>query len=330
MDIASARALKQELKARILPSIVTEAMQPRRLAISATAIKPAAAAQQRTLAIGIVPKGKGQAHLAIRVQRRALMPDAERIAEKARGEAEIRYIGRVQKRQIPWHQSRQRPLAIGVSVGHHAITAGTLGCFVRGARGKAPRILSNNHVLANENRAKRGDAILQPGTYDGGRRPKDVVAALEKFIRLKAGQPNLADCAIAAVAEGIAVEPREIRGLGRLAGLGPNIDEGIAVHKLGRTTGLTQGRVTAIELDDVVVAFDQGNFSFDNQVEIEGTGDLPFSDGGDSGSLIVDDGRRALGLLFAGGDQGGSNGRGLTYANPIRTVLELLGVDLLI
>ncbi|MGH7004466.1 MAG: hypothetical protein ACREIP_11010, partial [Alphaproteobacteria bacterium] len=203
-------------------------------------------------------------------------------------------------------------------------------CFVRGPGAKAPLILSNNHVLANENRGKRGDAILQPGAYDGGRRPRDVVATLEKFVRLKRGQPNLADCATARVVDGIDIEPAVIRDLGRLAGLGPALDEGIAVHKLGRTTGLTRGRVTAIELDDVVVAFDEGNLSFDNQIEIEGAGDLPFSDGGDSGSLIVDGETRAVGLLFAGGDQGGRNGRGLTYANPIGTVLELLEVELLI
>jgi hypothetical protein len=67
---------------------------------------------------------------------------------------------------------------------------------------------------------------------------------------------------------------------------------------------------------------------FDNQVEIEGAGSGPFSQGGDSGSLIVDAGHRAVALLFAGGDQGGSNGQGLTYANPIRAVLDALKVDL--
>lgn len=54
----------------------------------------------------------------------------------------------------------------------------------------------------------------------------------------------------------------------------------------------------------------------------------PFSDSGDSGSLIVDDDRLAIGLLFAGGDEGGRNGKGLTYANPLRAVLDALQVDL--
>jgi hypothetical protein len=67
---------------------------------------------------------------------------------------------------------------------------------------------------------------------------------------------------------------------------------------------------------------------FDNQIEIEGSGNKAFSDSGDSGSLIVDDQLRAVGLLFAGGDVGGSNGKGLTYANPIDAVLDALKVDL--
>jgi hypothetical protein len=47
------------------------------------------------------------------------------------------------------------------------------------------------------------------------------------------------------------------------------------------------------------------------------------------GSLIVDaDSRLAVALLFAGGDVGGSNGKGLTYANPIHAVLDALGIDL--
>ena len=53
--------------------------------------------------------------------------------------------------------------------------------------------------------------------------------------------------------------------------------------------------------------------------------------GGDSGSLIVTDNeaRNPVALLFAGSNQGGSNGRGLTYANPIDAVLNNLSVRLL-
>jgi hypothetical protein len=102
----------------------------------------------------------------------------------------------------------------------------------------------------------------------------------------------------------------------------------MAVAKVGRTTGPTQGRISAIEVDDVVVEYDVGEVSFDDQIEIESTGAGAFSAGGDSGSLILDEEFRACGLLFAGSETGGSNGRGLTYANPIAVVLKKLAIEL--
>ena len=131
-------------------------------------------------------------------------------------------------------------------------------------------------------------------------------------------------------AAGVKFNNRAIRGLGNLSGLGSEfLDTGTEVAKLGRTTGLTRGRVTAFELDNVVVGFDIGNLRFDNQIEIEGASTAPFSQGGDSGSLIFSSqAREAVALLFAGSDQGGSNGKGLTFANPMGVVLEQLKAEL--
>jgi hypothetical protein len=71
------------------------------------------------------------------------------------------------------------------------------------------------------------------------------------------------------------------------------------VHKVGRTTGVRHGRVTAFELDGVAVEHDIGVIAFDNQVEIEGAGNRSFSDAGDSGSLIVKCGRPRFSLPAA-------------------------------
>ena len=191
-------------------------------------------------------------------------------------------------------------------------------------------ILSNNHVLADENRGKVGDAIVQPGRHDGGGPPADVVGQLGRFVRLRRAGVNHVDCAVAALGDGTKLNHTKLGDLGKLLGLAAElVEENVAVSKVGRATGTTQGRVTAFELDNLVVRFDIGELRFDNQIEIEGAGDSPFSDGGDSGSLIVDPECRAVELLFAGGDQGGSNGRGLTYANPLHAALDALKVDLL-
>jgi hypothetical protein len=218
-----------------------------------------------------------------------------------------------------------------VSIGHHKISAGTLGGFVRSRDDGSVLMLSNNHVLANEGRAKKGDPILQPGALDSGGNPGHRVGTLSRFTRLKSKGANLADCAVAAIDPEIDFDAQTLTGLGKLSGLADVLfTEGDQVCKIGRTTGKTIGRVTAFELDDLVVEFGIGLIRFNNQVEIESSGAHPFSQDCDSGALIVDTDRRAVGLLFAGSDQGGSNGKGLTFANPVRSVLDALQVELVI
>lgn len=295
---------------------------------------------QRSVALGVAPHGKGY-RLAIRVQRASLRnsPMVEHFTRQARGEADVRLIGRVDKRAkktnggAPWYELNTRPLLIGSSVGHVKVTAGTIGGFVR--RGNAVCILSNNHVLADEDRAKQGDRIIQRAAFDGGRHPADDVARLRHWIRFKKAGVNLVDAALAAIDDGIEYDLGRLRALvggkdRRLAGLGDEtLDEGAIVHKVGRTTGATKGRVTAFDLDNVVVNYDIGNLRFDGQIEIEGTGSKPFSDGGDSGSLIVNADMQAVALLFAGSESGGRNHMGLTFANPIHRVLQNLKATLL-
>jgi hypothetical protein len=155
------------------------------------------------------------------------------------------------------------------------------------------------------------------------------VAKLTRFVRLVPGEANFVDCAIAKLNSGIQANVHKLRGIGTLAGQHTgDLQVGDAVHKVGRTTGVRHGKVTAFELDGVAVEYDIGVITFDNQIEIEGAGTKSFSEAGDSGALVVNDEMQAATLLFAGGDHGGSNGKGLTYANPIAAVLKALKVKL--
>ncbi|MGH7343230.1 MAG: hypothetical protein ACREKH_22305, partial [Candidatus Rokuibacteriota bacterium] len=165
---------------------------------------------------------------------------------------------------------------------------------------------------------------------DGGKDAADRIGTLERFVRLKRSGANLVDCAVCALDDKLRYSTRRLTGLGNLVGVGPEVlDERHEVAKVGRTTGVTRGRVTAFEIDNLTVNFDLGNLRFDNQIEIENAGGQPFSDGGDSGSLIVTGDLHAIGLLFSGSDQGGADGQGLTFANPLRPVLDALKVELL-
>lgn len=241
------------------------------------------------------------------------------------------------------HTRRMRPAPGGVSVAHAKVTAGTLGILAHRTSGEAV-ILSNNHVLANSNEGSPGDAVLQPGPYDGGR-PQDVVASLAEFVpiqfkerdlgtlgrfferalapvlaplglglqRLPSGRTNTVDAAIAVPRSPDLVAP-DILEIGRVAGTAAAA-LGKRIRKSGRTTGLTQGRITGL---DAVVEVDYGGKSaiFRGQI----VSDI-LSRGGDSGSLIVDEANRAVGLLFAGGQT-------TTILNPIEAVLGALGLRL--
>lgn len=315
MEIASVRALKEELfQERLGRRVLTRSALPREALVVGSALPITMTAPP--IALGISGR-RGEYRLAVRLQ--AVSPgiqrNLDRILERARGEASVKVVGRLFKQQ-----TMPRPrLLIGNSIGHVRITAGTLGCFVQVDGTDQLHVLSNNHVLADENRARIGDDILHPGPADSGMSPRDRVATLSGFEPLSNVGSNLIDAAVAALLDGIQEDRQTLGRLGALRGVRSSpIEEGDAVFKIGRTTGLTRGRVSAFEVDDVSVDYDMGDVSFDRQIEIEPVDESPFSLGGDSGSLIVDEDLQAVGLLFAGNDAD------VTYANPIDAVLGTL------
>lgn len=209
-----------------------------------------------------------------------------------------------------------RPVPCGVSCGHFKITAGTIGALVVLDNNRLA-ILSNNHVLANENNAVRGDNILQPGRIDGGQNPGDLIGVLERFEPIVFPGPNLVDAAAAWTSFAL-VRADHITYRVNPTPRAPSLN--LSVMKNGRTTQATQGLIVGIAVNSVRVAYSGGVALFDNQVIIRGAGTAPFSQGGDSGSLIVSTGtRQPVGLLFAGSATH-------TIANPIDAVMSKLGI----
>jgi hypothetical protein len=312
----------RELKARILDLVQAGPA-------SQAAGQGARAAAPPRVAVGLAPVAPGSAVVAVRLESdadRAVLPD---LGPAAEAELQVRVIGPIRALSStapPDLQRRVRPLRPGLSVAHPTVTAGTLGGFVRVAGGLA--VLSNNHVLAASDAAALGDPVLQPGPADGGG-PDDRIATLAAFERLPGDTAGLVDAAVATLDPGIEASPGDLPG-GPLATdvpPGPGIDPDELVEKVGRTTGHTRGRVTAVEVDGVAVQYDSTVHRFDNQVEVDGaTG--AFSAGGDSGSVIWRSRDRApLALLFAGSESGGSAGDGVTFGNPLSTVLQLLRAE---
>lgn len=228
------------------------------------------------------------------------------------------------------HRFRLRPAPAGISVGHVSITAGTLGALCRGrSEQRRDRLLalSNNHVLANVNAGAIGDAIVQPGPYDGGKLPADKIAVLERFVPIAFGPANQVDAATAWVDPAL-VRPDTVYLNGTTpkffrTGTTPKAAAvGMLVGKSGRTTQLTSGRITATRVT-INVNMGAGRIAnFVDQIAVVGTSGT-FSSGGDSGSLIWtwDERRDPVALLFAGGG-------GTTFGNPIDLVLNALDVVL--
>jgi hypothetical protein len=250
-------------------------------------------------------------------------------------------------RALQDHTAKWRPAPGGVSCGHVAITAGTLGCLV--TRGDQVYILSNNHVLANSNDAEPGDAILQPGSHDGGTMD-DQIATLADFVPINFGtgsaicpfatgvaslfnllakpvgsqhrleafredtEMNLVDAAIALPLSADLVEKR-ILEIGEPQGIAEGT-LGLAIHKSGRTTGLTSGEITQIDAT-VQVSYGLGKTATFTDQLVAGA----MSSGGDSGSAVLDEGNRVIGLLFAGSQS-------TTIMNRIQNVLEALDVSI--
>ena len=253
-------------------------------------------------------------------------------------------------RALQTRTERWRPAPAGISLGHFQVTAGTFGALVRDRHSGEPLILSNNHVLANENAARIGDPILQPGAIDGGRQENDTLARLERFIpihytveapdcgiatgvarmlnalanlfgsrhhiQVVRSNPQAVNRVDAAVAKPLSQDmvKDEILDIGVVSGITqPAL--GMGVRKSGRTTGFTTGEIVVVEATVSVRYNEDREAMFEDQIVTSA-----MSSGGDSGSLLVSSERaQAVGLLFAGSDQA-------TIHNPIEAVLTELQI----
>jgi hypothetical protein len=214
------------------------------------------------------------------------------------------------------------PLKGGISIGPCRsiggfIYAGTLGAIVTDNVSGSPMLLSNFHVMCVDNTHAVGDTMVQPSLIDTGSCPGGVVGSLQR-----SSLGGEVDCAVAShTARGTDCS---IVDIGNVAGTN-TVSLGQAVRKRGRTTGLTYGVVDTI---DLTVAIDYGDglgtVTLAHQIGIKpDTAHNPmFGDHGDSGSVVLNNGREVVGLYFAGD----STGYGI--ANPIAAVLTALNVSM--
>jgi hypothetical protein len=91
---------------------------------------------------------------------------------------------------------------------------------------------------------------------------------------------------------------------------------GMAIKKSGRTTGFTTGEIQQVDVS-ANVQYGAGQIALFTDQLLAGA----MSQGGDSGSAVLDDNNRLTGLLFAGSDT-------TTIINRIENVFSALGISL--
>ena len=211
------------------------------------------------------------------------------------------------------------PLVGGISIGPCKavggyVYVGTLGCLVKDRDTDEVLILSNYHVLAEK--WAEGDNLCQPSRVDSGTCPANTIGSL-----LRSTLSEHVDGAVARITS--RGQECNITEIGEVKGK-TTATVGMAVRKRGRTTGLTYGKVESTDLS-VNVPYDDGVHTLKNQISItvDTSQSTQFGNGGDSGSVVVDDNGKVIGLYFAGTEDGSFG-----VANPIDYVLNELNIKL--
>jgi hypothetical protein len=211
----------------------------------------------------------------------------------------------------------------GLSASNSFFPVGTMTIGVRDRNN--PRIryaLSCNHVFGRMGNALPGETILQPSVLDGGT-SNQVLAYFSRSAPLAfdGSSPGIVDGSIALCTHRLPVA--SVQGIGAVTRVRTeaSLKSGEWVRKVGRTSGLTYGRILAtgatLRVNYSGLGFSNREVLFHRQIVTTGMGAY-----GDSGSLLLDSKGRGIGMLFSG------NSSGNTVFNPLETVLMVLKVTL--
>lgn len=306
MDLPTARAVQQEIEALFATRDLIS--RRRRFAVG---LALSADPTQVAIAIRAVSEAElSRTDLSLITQR----------AQNAGGEVDVHYTGAITPISKATTASLADTLGIGSSVAHRRCSAGTLGFF---ARRRTPvhelGFVSNNHVLALCDEGVEGDEVVHPSPSDGG---VSVVGRLvANYPRIRETRPRV-DCAFARLVPDIPIDPETIESRTKVSRQIVLPELGLDVSKVGRSTGLTDGVIAAVNLNGVPVEYGFSRLYFDGQIEIRSVDSSMFSKDGDSGSLVFSrSGQHPVGLLFA------CSATGRTYANNIGDVLQALDVE---
>jgi hypothetical protein len=193
-----------------------------------------------------------------------------------------------------------RPVPAGVSADHFKLGAATICLPV--FRQDMTYLLGCTHSFAYYNAGQIGDFILQPGPTDGGFVPDFVVALLSEFIPILT--PPAENIAEGAIAE---IQPEDvsffIQGWGSYNREIGDCELGKRVVKIGRSTGITYGRIASCSTIETIYFPSIGDCIFKDILRISNDGCPRLSLPGDSGSPVLRvDQNKPIGMVFAGNE----------------------------
>ncbi|WP_313250188.1 hypothetical protein [Stenotrophomonas indicatrix] len=230
-----------------------------------------------------------------------------------------------------------------ISVGN-VCEAGTLGAIVKDGAGKLFGI-SNNHVSGSCSQAPIGMPIVAPGIADVGanNHPPFTIGFHAGALPLLTGDVALvdykknSDFAYFEINDPAKISSFQQDEYDTPASILP-IAGGMEVMKVGRTTGLKRGKVVSELLGPFPIPYSSesygfsGTVYFDSLYIVDGINSERFSEGGDSGSLVVHKDAagdlHAVGLMLAGLSSSNASGGSFTLVLPIEPILASLGMTL--
>ena len=205
----------------------------------------------------------------------------------------------------PEYTRRVRPVPAGYSIGTPR-WSGTAGLIVINyPAANQLYVLSNNHVLNNDNTTSYTET-LQPGGADGGQSGTDRIGRLDRFVQLQKDSDNYLDAATAIPLDNGLLDPRYGKRRWVLPGHYVQYRVGWKMVKAGRTTGdVGEDHDVIVDSVHTDVSVNYGSYgglgvvAFKDQSIIKSS--EPVSLGGDSGSVFLrKDDRYACAVNFAG------------------------------
>lgn len=221
----------------------------------------------------------------------------------------------------------------------NCIGAGTMGLLAKDKEGRIYG-MTNNHVAGACNNAMPGLPILAPGPLDANEEACDpfTIGRHSRLLPILDGIPENID-----ISRNWDVSIFEITDSDTVTSMqGSYFDtpstvispaSATNVKKVGRTTGLTTGKIIGQSASPIPVSYNvpehdiKKTVFFDTVYVVAGDNDIPFSRPGDSGALVVAEDekgvRTAIGIVFAGNEA-----RNHTFILPLSEIFEKLSLTI--